>query len=203
MHGDIMDIGDPPPFNLPAPETMRLLLTRRSAKAKAMEGPGPSEAEIAQILAAAARVPDHGKLFPWRFVLIEGEARARLGRMLVEILRESESVTPEREAQEANRFTRAPLVVAVVSRARSGQAIPEWEQILSAGAVCQNLLVAAHALGYVATWLTEWCAYDPRVLARLGLGASERMAGFIHIGHSSTPLEERARPDPARIVSRF
>lgn len=193
----------PSVLNLPAPEALNLLLSRRSARASAMTGPSPSPEEIEIILTAAARTPDHGKLFPWRFILFEGEGRVRFGRMLVDVLSESETLPPAREEQEAGRFLRAPLVIGVVSRIRKDIPIPEWEQVLSAGAACQNLLAAAHALGYVATWLSEWCAYDARVLARLGLAGSERVAGFIYIGKSAVPLVERPRPEMANIVSRY
>jgi nitroreductase len=194
---------NPPVLNRPAPQAIGLLLSRRSGSAKAMTGPGPSPEELETILTAAARVPDHGKLFPWRFILFEGEARARCGAMLVEILRQTETLTPERAAQEAGRFLRAPLVVGVVSRVREGIPIPEWEQVLSAGAVCQTMLIAAHALGYVANWLTEWCAYHPLVREALGLKSGERIAGFIYIGKSAVALEERVRPELTKIVTRY
>ena len=190
-------------LNRPAPAALDLLLSRRSGSAKAMTGPGPSPAELETILKAASRVPDHGKLFPWRFILFEGEARARMGKLLVEALCETEKLTDERAALEVARFTRAPVVVAVVSRTREAIPIPEWEQILSAGAVCQTILIAAHAMGYVANWLTEWCAYHPLVKEKLGLKPGERIAGFLYIGTSAVVLEERVRPDLAKIVTRF
>lgn len=190
-------------LNHPAPQAIDLLLSRRSGSAKAMTGPGPSPDELETILKAAARVPDHGKLFPWRFIVFEGEARARAGQMFVTALRETEKVTDERASLEAARFLRAPVVVGVVSRVREAIPIPEWEQILSAGAVCQTMLIAAHARGYVANWLTEWYAYHPVVRERLGLKPGERIAGFIYIGKSATELEERVRPDMEKIVTRF
>lgn len=191
------------PLNHPAPQTIDLLLSRRSGSAKAMTGPGPTPEELQTILKAASRVPDHGKLFPWRFMVFEGEGRERFGTLLVEALRETETISEERTAVEAARLTRAPTVVAVISRAREAIPIPEWEQILSAGAVCQTMLVAAHALGYVANWLTEWYAYHPGVKERMGLKPGERIAGFIYIGKSAVPLEERPRPELANIVTRF
>ena len=190
-------------LNRPAPQTIDLLLSRRSGSAKAMTGPGPAPAELAAILKAGARVPDHGKLFPWRFIVFEGEARARFGQMAVECLRQTETISDERAAMEAERFVRAPAVVAVVSRVREAIPIPEWEQQLSAGAVCQTMLIAATALGYVANWLTEWPAYHPLVRERLGLKPGERIAGFIYIGKSTVPLEERVRPDIGKLVTRF
>ena len=168
-----------------------------------MAAPGPSAFELALILKAAARVPDHGKLFPWRFIVFEGEARARMGEILIAALDDSERASPERVEQERNRFLRAPTVVAVISRVREMIAIPVWEQQLSAGAVCQTLLLAAHSLGYVGNWLTEWCAYRPAVKDGLGLSSGERIAGFIYLGTATQALEERLRPDMDMLVTRF
>lgn len=193
-----------PTLNRPAPDALDLLLSRRSGSAKAMTGPGPSPRQLQTILTAAARVPDHGKLFPWRFILFAGEARRRMGDLLAECLLESEpQATAERLDQEHHRFLRAPVVVGVVSRVREAIPIPEWEQILSAGAACQTMLIASHALGFVANWITEWCAYHPRVKERLGLRPGERIAGFIYIGTAAAPLEERVRPDMSKIVAHF
>ncbi|MEJ1969681.1 MAG: nitroreductase [Rhizomicrobium sp.] len=193
-----------PALNRPAPDALDLLLSRRSGSAKAMTGPGPSPAQVEAILTAAARVPDHGKLFPWRFILFEDDARRRVGEVLVEAIRESEpQASPERLDTERHRFLRAPLVIGVVSRTREAIPIPEWEQVLSAGAVCQTLLIAAHALGFVANWLTEWPAYNLRVKEKLGLKPGERIAGFIYIGHPAQPLEERVRPDMTKIVTHY
>jgi nitroreductase len=190
-------------LNRPSSTTLDLLLSRRSGSAKTMTAPGPSPSELALILKAAARVPDHGKLFPWRFIVIEGDARARMGEILVAALDETERASPERIEQERNRFLRAPTVVTVVSRVREMIAIPVWEQQLSAGAVCQTLLLAAHSLGYVGNWLTEWCAYRPAVKNALGLSSGERIAGFIYLGTAAQPLEERVRPDMTALVTRF
>jgi len=192
-----------PPLNISAPQALELLLSRRSGSAKAMTGPGPSPEELDTILKASARVPDHGKLAPWRFIVFEGDARVRFGQILVEALAETEKMSDERSASEAARLMRAPVVVAVISRVREAIPIPEWEQILSAGAVCQTMLIAAHALGYVANWLTEWYAYHPGVKERLGLKPGERIAGFIYIGTSAVELEERVRPDLTKIITRF
>ena len=189
-------------LNSPAPGAIDLLLTRRSGSAKAMTGPGPDAEELRTILTAAARVPDHGKLFPWRFVLFEGEARARFGEVLAECLPKEEA-TPERLAMERGRFLRAPVVVGVISRVREGIPIPAWEQGLSAGAVCQTMLIAATALGFVANWLTEWPAFNAKVGEHLGLQPGERVAGFVYIGKPALALEERARPDLDKLVSRF
>ena len=189
-------------LNLPAPEALDLLLTRRSGSAKAMREPGPTHEQLAVILKAGARVPDHGKLFPWRFIVFEGEARTRFGQMLGEIL-DAEGERERQIDEERKRFLRAPVVVGVISAAREQIKIPVWEQELSSGAVCQNLLIAAHASGFVANWITEWYAYHPKVKERLGLKPGERVAGFIYIGTSAMELEERPRPDMAKIVSYF
>jgi nitroreductase len=197
-------MADKPVLNDTSSGTLDLLLTRRSGSAKAMTAPGPDADELRRILAAGMRAPDHGKLAPWRFILFEGDARHAMGRVLVEAMRQNESqASDERLALERNRFARAPVVIAVVSRVREGIPIPVWEQELSAGAVCQNILVAAHAMGFVANWITEWYAYDTRVKERLGLKSGERIAGYIYIGTSATPLEERVRPNPDAIVTRF
>jgi nitroreductase len=193
---------DKPSLNLPAPHAMDLLLSRRSGSAKAMGEPGPSREQSAAILKAGARAPDHGKLFPWRFIVFEGDGRERFGRMLGEIL-EAEGERERQIDEETKRFLRAPLVVGVISTARELIKIPLWEQELSAGAVCQNLLIAAHASGFVANWITEWYAYHPKVKERLGLKPGERVAGFIYIGTSAVELEERPRPDMEKIVSYF
>lgn len=198
-----MDRERQPALNRPAPDALDLLLTRRSGSAKAMTGPGPNADQLRAILTAAARVPDHGKLFPWRFVLFEGDARARFGEVLAQCLKAGEETTEERLAMERARFLRAPVVVAVISRVREGIPIPAWEQELSAGAVCQTMLIAATAMGFVANWLTEWPAYNPLVAEKLGLGAGERVAGFVYIGHPAQPLEERVRPDLDKIATRY
>jgi nitroreductase len=184
-------------------ETLPLLAARRSVAPQAMTGPGPTPAELDRLLALAARVPDHGKLAPWRFVVIEGEARHRVGAIAAEVFKAANpSADEDRVAVEKGRFARAPLVVAVVSRAAPHVKIPEWEQVLSAGAVCMNLTVAAVAMGFVTSWITEWPAYDRAFLDRFGLAPHEKIAGFVHIGRG-TPPEDRVRPVMAEIVSRF
>lgn len=189
-------------FNRPAPHAVELLLTRRSGSAKAMDKPGPSKKELAEILKAGARAPDHGKLFPWRFIVFEGKGRERFGDVLAEVL-EAEGERPKLIEDERGRFLRAPIVVGVVSTAREQIKVPVWEQELSAGAVCQNILIAAHALGYVGNWLTEWYAYHPAVKEKIGLKPGERIAGFIYIGTSTVELEERPRPEMDKIVGYF
>ena len=192
-----------PTLNIPVPETLDLLLSRRSGSAKAMTGPGPDANQLRRILAAAVRVPDHGKLTPWRFIIFEGEGRARMGAILGEAIAGERDSSPERVEQEKNRFLRAPIVIGVVSRAREQIPIPVWEQQLSAGAVCMSIVIAAHAMGFVANWITEWCAYHPKVLERIGLKPAERIAGFIYIGHPVDALEDRPRPPLDSIATRF
>jgi nitroreductase len=169
-----------------------------------MQGPGPNPDQLQLILRAAARVPDHGKLFPWRFILFEGDARRRAGEVFAgKIQGDDLAAVEDRKALERGRFMRAPIVVSVVSRVREAHPIPEWEQILSAGAVCQNMLIAAHALGFVANWITEWVAYNPAVKEALGLKVNERVAGFVYIGTPAQPLEERVRPELEGLITRF
>jgi nitroreductase len=190
------------PFNRPAPEAVGLLLSRRSGSAKAMGKPGPGRKQLAEILRAGARAPDHGKLVPWRFIVFEGDGRKRAG----DILAAAAKGDGERDRQveeERGRFLRAPVVIGVISAAREQHKIPVWEQELSAGAVCQNLLVAATALGFVGQWVTEWYAYHPAVKAGLGLRPGERVAGFVYLGTAKEELEERPRPEMEKIVSWF
>lgn len=192
-----------PTLNLPAPETLDLLLSRRSGSAKLMKGPGPNAEQLRRILAAGIRVPDHGKLAPWRFIVFEGEGRARMGEILSQCIAGERDISPERVEQERNRFMRAPVVIGVVSRVREQIPIPVWEQQLSSGAVCMTIVLAAHAMGFVANWITEWYAYHPQVLARIGLNPTERIAGYIYVGHAVEPLEERPRPPVDAITTRF
>ena len=183
--------------------TLKLLAGRRSISANKLGEPGPAPGQLDRILRIAARVPDHRKLAPWRFIVFAGEARARFGARLAEVCAAEEKDTPSamRLETEAGRFLRAPVVVAVISSPRQDQkATPEWEQVLSAGAACQNLVVAANASGFGTCWITEWYAYSPGVAKVLELGAAERVAGFIYIGTAQETPEERERPLMADIV---
>ncbi len=177
------------------------LKTRRSVPFKVMDGPGPDAGTLAAMLEMAARVPDHGKLAPWRFVVISPEAAAALGDKLAALAAAKGDASPERAELERRRFRRAPLVVAVVHKPVEHPKIPEWEQVLSAGAVCLNLLHAAYAFGFGGTWVTEWVAYDADARALLGLTEKERIAGFVHIGTRREPVEDRTRPVMADIVT--
>jgi nitroreductase len=186
------------------PDALELLKTRRSLKPIELAGPAPSAAEIETLLTIASRVPDHGKLVPWRFIIFEGQAREAAGDVIAAAFcAKYPQAKPEHVAAERSRLVRAPLVIAVVSRAAPHVKIPEWEQVLSAGAAAMSLVLAAHALGYAASWITEWYAYDRDVLAALGLAEHERIAGFVHIGRPSAPPEDRPRPPLDTIATRF
>jgi nitroreductase len=186
------------------PDALELLKLRRSVKPREMSGPGPTASELDTILTIGARVPDHGKLTPWRFIVFEGEARRSAGAAIAAAFRTKyPDAKPEHVEAERARLARAPLVIAVVSRAGPHVKIPEWEQVLSAGAAAMSLVLAAHALGYGANWITEWYAYDRGVLDALGLAPHERIAGFIHIGRPPGPPEDRPRPPLREIATRY
>jgi len=181
-----------------------LMKTRRSVKPIELSGPAPSAAEIDTLLTIASRVPDHGKLTPWRFIVFEGDARARAGETIAQVFKATHpEATADQVEFEKKRLARAPLVVAVVSRAAPHVKIPEWEQVLSAGAAAMSLVLAAHAHGFAANWITEWYAYDRHVLDALGLVANEKIAGFVHIGRPAQPPEDRPRPPLSDIVTRY
>lgn len=184
--------------------TLALLRTRRSTVAKDMVPPGPNGEQLDELLKIAARVPDHGKLAPWRFILFEGEARSDFGVALAQRFKElNPAVGPDLIEFERARFERAPIVIGVVSTAGPHAKIPEWEQQLSAGAVCQNLLIGATAMGFAAQWLTEWYSFDEKIADVLGLGEHERMAGFVYIASRTQEPVERARPDLLQRVSQW
>jgi nitroreductase len=186
------------------PDALKLLTTRRSLKPVELAGPAPSPSEIDTLLTVASRVPDHGKLTPWRFIVFEGAAREAAGAAIAAAFRvKYPDASPEQIEAERKRLVRAPLVIAVVSRAGPHVKIPEWEQVLSAGAAAMSLVIAAHALGYGANWITEWYAYDRGVLDALGLAPHERIAGFIHIGRPVRAPEDRPRPPLDEIAVRF
>ena len=183
-------------------ELAEYLKVRRSVPAFQMAEPGPSRAEIESILTLAVRVPDHGKIAPWRFIVYRGGERATIGEELLRLaLEKNPDLGDEMIAVERARFTRAPLVIAVVSTAAPHFKIPEWEQLMSAGALCLNLLMAANAHGFVSNWLTEWFAYDERAHPLLGIRPGEKVAGFIHIGSTTFPVTERPRPALADVVN--
>ena len=178
------------------------LKSRRTVTAPFLADPGPSPDELDEMLTIACRVPDHGKLAPWRFVIFAGEARRKAGERLYAIAR---SKWPERTedelAAERDRFLPAPLTVGVISTAAPHAKIPEFEQLLAAGNVAFNLSHAANALGFGAHWVTRWFAYDAEAAAMLGARDGERFVAFVHIGTPQTRLEERDRPDPRTLTT--
>jgi nitroreductase len=185
-------------------DALDLLKTRRSVKPREMTPPGPAAAELETILTIGARVPDHGKLAPWRFIVFEGEARERAGEIIAGVFaRKNPNASAADIEIEKRRLTDAPLVIGVVSFTRPHPKVPAWEQELSAGASAMNMVTAATALGYGACWLTGWFAFDRDVLDGFGLKADEKLAGFIHIGTPSKPSHDRPRPSLSDIVTRF
>ena len=186
------------------PDALKLLKTRRSIKPVELAGPGPSAAEIETLLTIASRVPDHGKLVPWRFIIFEGEARLAAGEAIVAAFcAKYPQAKPEHIEAERHRLARAPLVIAVVSRAAPHVKIPEWEQLLSAGALTQNILLAAAALGVGAQWNTDWIAYDREIMKAMGLSEHEKIVGIVYFGTPAAALEDRPRPDPESIITRW
>jgi nitroreductase len=183
---------------------LTFLKSRKSASAKAMAGPGPSAAQIDEILQVAVRVPDHGKLNPWRFVLFEGDARGDVGFLFAKRWAE---LHPEHGQDSLNfqqgLFMRAPLVIAVVSTAAVHVKIPVWEQQMSAAAVCYNIVLAAQALGFDAQWQSDWVAYDGGAKDVMGISPAENVAGVIYIGTSTVALEDRPRPDVSELVTKW
>jgi nitroreductase len=188
----------------PSEETIRLLRLRRSTSADMLTVPGPNAEELQSILYIASRVPDHRRVFPFRFIVFEGEARAAAGEVLARAFKAANPAAEEKHvAIERGRFLRAPAVVGIVARIDSNHKTPEWEQTLTVGAVGENLLIAASAHGFAANWITEWYSYDRAVLEAFGLAPGERMAGFVYLGTAKEPPKERLRPDLSGLISRF
>jgi len=188
---------------MPDPAAAPTLLTlRRSTPARLLSEPGPDSGQLRQLLAWAVRVPDHGRLAPWRFLSIRGENCLRLGERLAIRCREREPGASQASVDKYRvRFAHAPLVLTVIARLQPGHKVPEQEQLLSGGAVCFSLLLGAQALGFGAQWLTGWPAYDPEVARWLGLEEHERVLGFIHVGTPIEGIPERERPDPDTLLS--
>ncbi|MBV1707902.1 MAG: nitroreductase [Hyphomicrobiales bacterium] len=189
---------------MPQAGLLDVLARRRSQKPMALTGPGPDADQLATLLRLAARVPDHGKLVPWRFIVFQDEGRDRAGDVCARVWAQ---VNPHADATrlaiEHARFSEAPLVIGVVSRAAPHAKIPQWEQVLSAGAVCMNLTIAATAMGFVTCWLTDWMAYNRDAMRAFGLDEHETIAGFIHIGHAPPLDDDRVRPDMDAIIQNF
>ncbi|MGR4864149.1 nitroreductase family protein [Caulobacter sp. LARHSG274] len=184
----------------PSDAVVDFLARRRSASAMTLAAPGPDEAQLAELLRLAARVPDHGKLSPWRFVILRGLAKDAFAARIAALA--DSQANPAKANAALRKLTRPPVAVAVISRYVPGE-IPEWEQRLSAAAVCQQMLLAAAALGWGANWITDWYSYDPRGQAILGLADGEQVAGFVYLGTATEAPQERARPDVAAITSEW
>ncbi len=183
-----------------APAVLGFLARRRSASAMALRAPGPTPDELSDLLTIAARVPDHGKLAPWRFIILEGAGKDAYAARLEALAAARPDAT--RLISKLGKLRIPPLGVAVISRTTPGE-IPEWEQLLSAGAVCTTLTYAALAMGYGANWITDWYAYDAGARAVLGLAGDERVAGFVFMGTAAEAPQERVRPDVAALTTRF
>lgn len=182
---------------------LSMLLTRRSGKARDMIAPGPDADQIDQIIAAATRVPDHGKLAPWRLVIIPPEERAAFGALLADAYRGEKPEAGRLELEAMENFPAfAPLMIALLSTPAESSKIPLWEQQLSVGAVAMQMLNAAHAMGFVGNWLTGWPTFNRSVAESLGArGSEDRIAGFFFFGTAAKELEERPRPDSGAILS--
>ena len=180
------------------------LLTRSSAPIPELKEPAPSDAEIETLIRIASRVPDHGRLEPWRFILYRGDARIRIGEKLVELAERREGPLPEgRILQEKTRFSRAPLVIGVVHLPRENPKIPQWEMFLSGGAAAMSLVIAANAMGYSTNWITNWYSDTEEGRRILGLAPQERVIGFVHIGTFAGEKLERPRPDVSKLYADY
>ena len=178
------------------------LLARHSTSSKHLGEPGPDDAQMLRMLEVAVHVPDHGRLSPWRFICIRGDARIALGRLLeARLLARDPDAMPAQRDKERNRFNHAPCVIAVVARLTPNHKVPESEQVQSGSCACFALLQAAHALGFGAQWLTGMAAYDAGILQALGLAANERVLGYVHIGTALATTEDRLRADPATLLT--
>jgi nitroreductase len=197
---DVPTFGEPLPV-VPSPEVLAFLARRRSASAQTLKAPGPDPAAIDRLITLAARVPDHGKLTPWRFIVLEGEAK-RAFVAAVERLGAARG-DAEKALGALIKLRNPPASVVVVSRPSPGGKIPVWEQELSAGSVCMTLLIAAQAAGYGANWITDWYSDDADVLALLGVTSGERVAGYVHLGSPGEAPLERVRPQHDAILTRW
>ncbi|MEO5596749.1 MAG: nitroreductase [Lysobacteraceae bacterium] len=185
-------------------DAVDFLLGRHSARSRELIAPGPDDQQLAMMLAAAVHVPDHGRMQPWRFIVVRGAARQLLGDALAaRALERDPNIAQKSLEKERQRFSFAPLIIVVVAKLTPDHKIPQIEQVLSGGCACFSLLQAAQAMGFGAQWLTGWAAYDPQITALLGLVERESILGFIHIGSTQSPPEERERPDPQQLLSEW
>lgn len=197
IHGQPLpaDDGAPPPEIAPSPEMLARLESRRSAPLRGLVEPGPTPQELERLLQLAVRVPDHGRLAPWRFIVIGGAARRALGLRLDQLYARQ---NPDLPAAKADMWTqyllRAPVTLVLVSRPDRSSNVPEWNQVLSAGAAGMALTVAASAMGFATQWLLKWPGRDPEAAALVGVAPEEKIAGFIHVGRPARVSEDRPRP---------
>jgi nitroreductase len=183
---------------------IEFMLARSSAPIPELREPAPGDAEIRTMLTIASRVPDHGRLEPWRFIIYRGDARHSIGEQLAALAEQREGpLTEGRRNQELTRFSRAPLVIGVVSSPKESPKIPQWEMFLSGGAAAMNLIVAANALGYKTNWITNWYSDVEEGRCILGLAPHERVVGFVHIGSFDGDVSERPRPDVGKLYSEY
>lgn len=194
------DLGAALPLPVASLELQDRLARRRSASAQTLTLPGPSPEQIDRILRLGARTPDHGKLFPWRFVVLGPNSRAEIAEQLLPLA--ARQPGPDKARAVLAKLTTPPLTILVISTPVIGHKVPVWEQQLSAGAVCMNIEHAADAFGFSASWITDWYSYDPDALALFGVAEGEQVAGFIHIGTIVEAPLERPRPDMAAKVER-
>ena len=186
------------------PALLDYLKNRRSVGIAFLRDPGPTPEQLQDILLIGTRVPDHGKLVPWRLVLFEGEARTRAGLRLADLVKaRNPDIDTASLDQERRQFLPAPLTIGVIHSPKPSAKSPELEQLLSAGAVCFNLVNAAFAVGLAASWVTRWFAFDPEAQHLLGARGGERFVGFVHIGTASIVPEDRERPVPESLVTRW
>lgn len=194
-----IDLGGELPRPTPSPELYDRLSTRRSVSAQQLHAPGPDEIEVEAILTVGARTPDHGKLFPWRFVVMGHQSRHAIAESLRPLA--DRQLDPKKATAVLGKLTAAPTTILVISTPVHGHAVPVWEQELSAGAVCMNLEHAAAAFGFSTSWITDWYSYDAEATSMFGLCDRERIAGFIHIGTVTEAPLERVRPDVAALTT--
>ncbi len=194
-----VSLGEPLPHPTASPELFDRLSTRRSVSAQTLHAPGPDPIEITSILTLGARTPDHGKLFPWRFVVMGHQSRHDIAERLRPLA--DRQPDPKKATAVLGKLTAAPTTILVISTPVHGHAVPVWEQELSAGAVCMNLEHAAAAFGFSTSWITDWYSYDVEATAQFGIRDGERIAGFIHIGTVSEAPLERVRPDVAALTT--
>ena len=197
-------LGTPMAASRASQDARDLIALRRSTSKRGLTSPGPDQRAIDELLTVAARVPDHRRLAPWRFIVFEGEARGAFNAKAVDIQkREDPTASEAMLADTASYFTRSPVVIAVISSPDVTHKTPVWEQELSCGALCFNLLLAANASGWAGCWLTEWIAFSPGIKDLLGLSEHERVAGFMYLGTAKEDPQERLRPDIADKIERW